>query len=389
MSSGKSKRRLDESLTSASGLTFSFTLGLLGVTIPLLAVSYGYRIADIGVLVAISGAAQLVSRLWIGALLRKVSDKWLVIAAGVLLTASCLLITVSSLFAVFVISQLLQGAARAYFWTASQTHVVRVAERSVGGLARFNLAAGIGALAGPLAAGILIQFQGQWTLITGAIGSAIATVFAILLVRLPPFAPPAHSSNTRMWRRPEIRAGICMGTIAGSWRGILGSYVPVILAVAGISPVIVGTLATVANLAAVAGGSGIGLIRPLRPRVVLLVSGLATGLSVAALGLMAGDPILAGVCLAISGLGAGALQTISTAAVADAVHAEERGDSIATSGTYRAAALVLTPLIAAGVVAVAPISIAFVVVGLLSSVLSFLGGADPEPKLGSNAAHRN
>lgn len=75
--------------------------------------------------------------------------------------------------------------------------------------------------------------------------------------------------------------------------------------------------------------------------------------------------MLVGLALAVSGLGAGALQTVGPAVATDAVHPEERGEAIAATGAFRAAALFVAPLGAAAVVLVAPVGVALALGGVL------------------------
>jgi MFS family permease len=72
--------------------------------------------------------------------------------------------------------------------------------------------------------------------------------------------------------------------------------------------------------------------------------------------------LLVVLALTLSGLGAGALQTLGPAVATQAVHPEERGDAIALAGTFRAASLLATPLAVAALVAVLPLAGALAVV---------------------------
>ena len=65
---------------------------------------------------------------------------------------------VSTAVAVFVTAQLLQGTARAIFWTSSQTHAVRGGGRPVDRLVDLNVAGNAGTLVGPALAGTLAAF---------------------------------------------------------------------------------------------------------------------------------------------------------------------------------------------------------------------------------------
>lgn len=372
------RHTVDEALSGGVSFAFSFTLGVIGVGIPLLAAAAGYSAIEIGVLVGVAGLAQLVARLWLGRLLRVVPDKLLVVIAGLAMTVACLLLTYSTELLVFTVAQIMQGAGRAYFWTGLQTHAVRVAPRAVGAIARLNFSAGVGALLGPLVAGVLLTFGDDSAMFAGAAAALASAVLAALLVSLPPFAPPPRPGAARMWRRREIRTGIWMGVVAGGWRSILNSYIPVVLVFGGMSPVVVGLLITIANIAAMVGSSAIGFCKRIRFRITLAGGGVAAGAGVAVTGLLSFDPWLAGSGLVVSGVAAGILQTVGTAAVADSVHPEERGDAIAASGAYRAAALLLTPLVAAAAIVVAPVPVAIALVGVLFVVPSFLGQPDSD-----------
>ena len=96
-----------------------------------------------------------------------------------------------------------------------------------------------------------------------------------------------------------------------------------------------------------------------------MIGAVAAGVGVGVVGFVAGSPVVAGLSLAVSGLGAGVLQTAGPAVAAESVHPEERGAVMAASGTFRAAALLASPLAAAGLVAVAPVSVALAVGGAL------------------------
>ena len=55
----------------------------------------------------------------------------------------------------------------------------------------------------------------------------------------------------------------------------------------------------------------------------------------------------------------------------DAVHQEERGEAIAITGTFRAAALFAAPLVVAGMVVVLPLASAIAVVGVVMTAPAF------------------
>jgi MFS family permease len=186
-----------------------------------------------------------------------------------------------------------------------------------------------------------------------------------MLDRLPVFSPPAERPPGRIWRRAGVDVGCWAGVSAGAWRGLLSSFVPVALDAARQPASTIGVLVSVANAASVLGSVLVARVHGPWVRRAFIVGTLAAGGATGLVGLAAGSWWIAAVLLAISGLGAGALQTVGPAIATDAVHPEERGEAIAAAGTFRAAALVGAPLAVAGAVAVLPLAVAMGVAGSL------------------------
>lgn len=358
----------DTLATAGGAVVFSLALGVASVALPLLALEAGYSGVEVGVLVALSAVTQMLGRVGMGAWMNRLPDWTFVLAAAVLLALSSGLAALSTAVVPFVLAHLLQGFARAFFWTGTQTHAVRGDRRAVSGIAVVNLSSATGLLLGPLLAGAIGERSLALALAVGAALAAVGCVPALLLDRFPPFSPPKKKAPGRLWRRPGVDAGCWAGVSAGAWRGLLGSYVPVALDAARLSTGTIGVLVSIANAAQLAGSGGVtrfgtrGLARS------LVAGAIAAGVATAAVGLVAGDPLLAGIALAVSGLGAGVLQTAGPAVAAEAADPQERGMVMATTGTFRAAALLTAPLGAAAIVALAPVSVALAAGGLLIAV---------------------
>jgi MFS family permease len=361
--------RLDSVASAAGAVVFAVALGIATVAVPLLMVRADYSAPEIGLLVALSAVAQMGTRMFMGPMMRHLADKMFVVMAAGALVASCVVLLLSTSWMVLAVSQLLQGLARAFFWTGTQTHAVRMSSSAVAALARVNFASGAGQIAGPLIAGVLIARSPDLALGVAAATGALGVGFALLLTRLAPFAPRAdRESAGRVWRRPSVAVACWAGASAGAWRGLVGSYVPVILEHARHSSTTIGVLVSVANGAQVAGSAIAGRARGAGVRRSLILGVLAGGLGIAAVGPLAASAALVTLGLLISGMGAGALQTIGPAVATDAVHTEERGEAIASTGTFRAAALLVSPIAVAGMVLVVPLSAALLAAGLLITV---------------------
>jgi MFS family permease len=346
-------------------MLYSFALGVGSVALPLIALDSGYSGIEVGILTAISAVAQMAARTVLGRAMRLIADRHLVLGAALLLALSTALLLVSTNVVVFVLVQLMQGASRACFWTGSQTHVVRGPGSSVAALALVNFISSLGLLAGPPVAGVLLETGSASSLVAATVAALAAAPVTLLLDRLPVFTEPPDRPPGRIWRRPGVDAGCWAGVTAGAWRGLVSSYVPVALTHAGQSSTTVGALVSVANGASVVAAGAVARVRGSATPVVFAIGVLATGIGTAVVAAVAGSALLAAAALAVSGLGAGALQTIGPAVATDAVHPEERGEAIAAAGAFRAAALFGSPLAVAGLIAVLPLTGAMALVGVL------------------------
>jgi MFS family permease len=360
--------RRDTVATAAGATIYSVSLGAAVVALPLLALDAGYTSVQVGVLVALSAVTQMLGRIGMGSWMNRFADWTFVIAATALLALSSALAALTTAVVPFVVAHFLQGFSRAFFWTGTQTHAVRGDRPAVHGMAIVNLSSAAGLLLGPLVAGVIGEISLPVALTVSAGLAAVGLVPAALLDRLPPFSPPKGSSQKRIWRRPGVDAGCWAGVSAGAWRGLLGSYVPVALDAARTSTGLIGVLISIANAAQLAGSAGVARLGTRSLTRSLVVGAVAAGVGVGVVGFVAGSPVLAGLALAVSGLGAGVLQTAGPAVAAESVHPQERGAVMAASGTFRAAALLASPLAAAGLVAVAPVSVALAVGGVLIAV---------------------
>jgi MFS family permease len=162
-----------------------------------------------------------------------------------------------------------------------------------------------------------------------------------------------------------VDAGCWASLTAGAWRGLVSSYIPVALERAAQPVPVIGALVSVANGANIAGAALVARVRGRTLVRVVTGSMLAAGIGSALVAALAGSAPLAGALLGLSGLGAGALQTLGPALASDSVHPQERGDAIAATGTFRAAALFASPLAVAGMLSAVTLTPAMLVAGLL------------------------
>ena len=363
------RRRLpsrDTTALSTAALLFSCGLGLASVTLPLLALERGRRASEIGLLVAMSAVVQIVARLRLGLLLRRVTDRHVFAFGALALGGSFGVALAGSSLTVLVLAWLVLGLGRACFWTAGQTHAVRGTGSPVPRLASMNLLGSTGALIGPVLAGVLAETDLRLALVAGVVVGAAAVVPALLLDGFPAFARDRPPQQARaLWRRPGVDAACWSGVTAGAWRGLMDSYVPVALSAARHSSTTIGAVVSVGNAAAVAGAVVISRLPASATRLAYAAAMAVAAAGLAVFGFAATAAPAAFVALAVSGLGAGVLQTLGPAMAANAVTADEKGDVMSTYGALRNSAMFLTPLAASAALVVVPLSASLFAVGSL------------------------
>jgi hypothetical protein len=366
-------------------LGFSLSLGSGTLVLPLLALAAGYDAAVVGLMTSVSAIAHLGLRLQLPLLLGRVADRSLIALSCLMIGGSYGGLLFSTALPVFVVAQLLQGGARALFWTASQTHAVRDGGSTVTSLARVQMIGNLGMIAGPPLAGVAAAVEIQLGLVVGLVSGLAAAATTVGMRRLAPFDRTPRGDQPHVWRRPGVDLGCWAGFTAGGWRAMLGSYVPVVLSGAGLGSSIIGVLIGVADAASIAITAVLLRWTPSRARESIEIGVVATCIALAVLPIVAGQPAAAAAVIIAGGLGTGILTTIGPALASDAVAANERGDAIAATGTFRAGGILITPVtVAAGLTivslpvgmaaAAASLAVPALASGLRARRLSIAGG---------------
>lgn len=276
--------------------------------------------------------------------MRRVSDTWIVAAAAVSLGISTSLVVASTALVPMVAASLVQGVSRACFWTGSQTHLVRRDERAASPIAWLNLTAGAAMVAGPATAGVIADVSTRLAFGVAAAVGFVAAVPTLAMERPLPFAATYSLDRRGFMRRPGVAMGVSANAVAGAWRGILSSYVPVALQATGRSSATIGVVVTVANSASIAGSFVAARLPPRWDRMSLLVGTVLAGSTTTVVGFDRVGPVAVALALALGRLGTGPLQVLGVTVAAQSVPAHLRGDAVAVTGTLRAVALFLSPI---------------------------------------------
>lgn len=363
---------------SALAMVYTMAMATEAVAMPLVALHAGYSKPAVGILSALQAVTQLAARLGSAPAMRRITGRTLVVLSTVTLAGSALLLAWSAAVVPFVAAELIQGLSRGMFWTGAQTHLVRSRGTAVQRMAAVNFLSSMGQVGGPLLAGGLGEISYTLALLVSAGTAGVAGLIARFgMIRLPVFEAVKGGMGTRLWRHRELRTGCWAGVTAGAWRGLVNSYLPVLVKQAGETSAIIGVVVAVANGGNIAGS---GLAGVVRRRWVLWASILLTGAGFALSGVTASVPALVALFSLAGGIGAGALQTLGPAVAARPVERNERGDAVALAGSFRAVALFVSPLGAAGLLGLAALPLVLTISGglLVLPVLSVVRGRAKE-----------
>ncbi len=354
--------------TSAYAFLFTLGSGMAAIMLPLISLNSGLGAWEIGVAATASALVQVVARAYLGRVMRYVTDRALLVVGAVAQVLSFAVLLVTTSFEVLTASWVLQGIARSCFWTCGQTHAIRGRGSAVAALALFNFVGGVGQFIGPVLAGLVAAADMSLAIVAGVVVSSAAVLPALVLERHDPFAPPDHPRASPLLREPGMVIA-CWGSAgAGTWRSLMDSFVPVVLEGARYSSTAIGALMSVSNGTAILGALAVGRMRGATARSTYVWTMIATAAGMGTIGLVAGIVPAAAAALALSGFAAGMLQTVSPAIASTSVHAHERGEAIALSGTSRAVAMFGAPLVVTVATVVMPVSIGLLGVGLALSL---------------------
>ncbi len=327
----------------AGALLFSLSLGVTLVAFPLFVIDLGRSSTAAGVLIGLSAAVQVVTRWGLGSVMRVVSNSDIITAAAVLMGLGVGVLVFESTLGVLVASAVLQGVARAFFWTGNQVQIVRSARSTARAIATLNMVATVGMLIGPALGGVIAQTSYRAAFAVSAVVALIGVVPTVMLSRPPPFARVGGHSYLRLLRHRGVRVGVWASVAIGAWRGLLGSYVPIGLDAAGSSETLIGAVVAIANgAAAVSGYLAVDMegskVAPgvARWGAVTLVATVFVGFDLPVAAVTA--------ALVAGGVAIGLLQVLAITAVSEAVQTDLQGDAVTIAGVARGLTLSGAPL---------------------------------------------
>ena len=342
---------------------FSLTLGMIMMLTPLYVLELGYSVAWLGIIISAQGVFQLGLRLFGGVLSDRVGERWVIAANFLALLSAALLLALFEALWLLIVAQLLTGASRSVYWTASQSYASRIDEAKTSSIiGRFFGIGAAGGIVGTFAGGVLAGTVGY------TIGFLLATVMgaiSLLTVAIQPSLPRKAAKSIRailapvpamfIRRTTQLPAVIAFGTSLVV--ALVGSLMSAYLVDVGYSETGIGFLRAVHGGGAVVAGFAYGLlISKLGARwlyaFVMLGSGGFLALAVIASG--AFWPML--VLMFALGVAFNAGRVLYASMTAELSAPEDRGVAMAVFGLYWAAAQLIGPVtfgLLAGLIGVA------------------------------------
>jgi hypothetical protein len=366
--------RDDRPLALGVAFAFALSIGIAVVAVPLLAIDSGYDAAAIGFIVATSAASQLATRLALPWLLGRFADRTLIGFAAVLMAGAFGVLLLSTALPAFLLAQLAQGAARAIFWTSSQTHAIRSGGQPVKRLVDLNLAGNAGTLTGPALAGFLATIGLPVAIAGAAIAVGLAAVGAPLMAAFPPYDRKGGVGAFGLLRRDGVDVACWANFVAGTWWSMISSYIPVVLVGAGLGPAIIGWLVTLSE------GAGAATLLVLRRTSTARIRAIVRAGAFVEMAVLAGiavaPPVLVAYAalLIVGGTAAGAVTSLAPALVTMVSGDQEHGDALALSGTFRSIAMLGVPASVGAVLVVTSVPVAMVAVAALAAAPGLMLG---------------
>lgn len=338
----------------AAAFLFSVSLGIASVAYPLFVLSQGQSGTVAGLLLALSAAVQVATRWSLGAVMRVVSNATVITAAAALMAFANAILIVSGNMTTLIASSVIQGIARACFWTGNQVHIVRSERSTSSGIATLNMMATLAMLVGPVIGGAIAENSFEAAFAVAALIALVGTAAAFLLDRPPPFARVGGHGYRQLLKHPGVRLGVCASVTVGFWRGLLASYVPIGLDAAGSSEATIGVVVAIANGAAIVGGF---LATRVGEADVTTATAVWTAITVGSTAIIGYElhPSVITLALVAGGVAVGLIQVLAITAVSESVRPEHHGDAVTLAGVARGITLSGAPLVVATLLLVVPL----------------------------------
>jgi MFS family permease len=373
-------RRYPTTLSYINGFFYGVGLNMLGVLVPLYAISLGWSLSDQGIVVAAPAIFMLLLRLPGGAICDRFGERPVLLFGFVCLIISALLAMTSATLLALVIAQLFNGASRSVYWSAGQSYTSRTAEgeagKTMGRLLSFESTGGIVAA---IAAGVLAQFIGYAAAF--AIAAAINGLGVMVTSVLPGLPRKDQVRSIRGSLAPAgpmlVRRNLALAHLtaftAAAYASLVGGLFLAFFMEVGYREGFAGTLRALNNVgvAVIAYPFGMLLAR-LGARTMAAVGMVATGVLTIVMALSGDLPIAPVLIMAASGMTFGTLRALYPALGAQNSEPNQRAMALAVVSLYWAAAMLIVPLAFGFIADAFGIRVALYIFGVFSILMGII-----------------
>ncbi|MEX2599190.1 MAG: MFS transporter [Dehalococcoidia bacterium] len=330
---------------------FSLILGILTLLVPFYLLELGYSFGQLGIIISAQGVFQVGLRLFGGVMADRVGERWVILASFGSLLAGALLMALAPALAAIIVAQLLIGAARSVYWTASQSYGSRILE---GGAGKF-----LGRFFGFSSAGQMVgSFIGGW--IAGyalfAFGFGVCAALAglsILLTFVMPELPRRMARTIKQILKPVPSVFLSRWTLlpaicafgASLSMALLGSLIPAYLRVdVGYAESTIGAFRVIHGIGAVLIGFGFSMVLARLGQKAFYAGIVAGNGGFIILMVLSGDVIwLTGLVMFGAGIAFNAGRVLYAVMTAEGSNPDQRGVAMAVVGIYWASAQLIGP----------------------------------------------
>jgi predicted MFS family arabinose efflux permease len=226
--------------------------------LPVYAHRFGLSGLQQGLVLGATGLAALAVSLPAGALADRFGARRLTLGAGVVIVIAMLIQALAGSFEILLLARLLFGIGYAVVWTAGLTWLAEAAPEGQG-LSGSVASAGLGGVAGPALAGVMVQYFGLASPFFAAAACFAIVTGALALFPTPgavpaPSAPMRRSLRAATSDRMTLAAAAAIVT-AGGTTGVSALLVPSLLHAAGAPPGRIGLVFALAGMVFVAGSA--------------------------------------------------------------------------------------------------------------------------------------
>ncbi|WP_214403659.1 MFS transporter [Pseudonocardia lacus] len=283
--------------------------------LPLLAADLGVTEGTAGQLVTATSLAGIVGGPLVVSLLPRADRRLVMVGLTAAAAISDVAVAVAPHFAVMLVSRLLLGLALSGFWalTLAVTASLVPADRLGRAMTVVNTGVALATIAAVPAGAVLGELLG-WRaafLVAGAAGALVLVVQLAALPSVPPAGAPGVATLVATARRPVVALGVVAIVLIAGGHFMAFTFVrSAFAALDGLTPGLLALLLVVYGLASFAGNLVAGPLADRALTGLVIAAPVAVGIGTVLLALDGVQALIAGVAVAIWGLGFGAVPTM-------------------------------------------------------------------------------